>query len=128
MSVETAIIKRSRPYALASRVGDLIHVEASKGCKGELFGVPVELEPHYWPPSTWSQQSIHPKEVFYADQHLSQINLFRYVCYVSIEHQLNWIRSERFLKQLQRMEYRSAFEIIGNETGIQMKFFTSEED
>lgn len=128
MSIESAIIKRSRPYALASKFGDYLHIEASKGCLAELFDIPLNLEPSYTASNAWSELSFTDKQLSHAVPMVSQEKLHEYNCYVASDHKLEWFRAERFIKQLQGLQYRSAFEIIGNEDGVHFKILTHDSD
>ena len=128
MSHIPSIINRSAPFIKAHRSGEFIQVEASKGCDSDLFSYPTKLEPYYSHTSQWKQDLIDKPGFAQATLPKISSEIMRLRCFISQNHELEWFRAERFLKQLQGLHYRAGFEIIGNEDGIAINFIVHKDD
>ena len=128
MSIERAIIARSRSYAVGVRATEILSREALKGCDLQFSANPVKLEPAFVPCSHWSQIAEFTDDFFVPASPGSAAELSRVHCLISPEHKLEWSRAERFLKQLCGVSHRVGFEIRGNRDGIKVGFLVDKND
>ncbi|MBC8402873.1 MAG: ATP-binding protein [Candidatus Marinimicrobia bacterium] len=127
MSIERSIIARSRPYIINQHLMTLIGDEITKGCRPEIYQQPVRLEPDYLSPAQWSDSDIiNPVANNVSSPRINE--LVRVNCLISRDHNLKWYRAERFLKQLQSINYCIGFEIIGNGEQITFRYLIHKSD
>jgi hypothetical protein len=122
MSIEQAIIARSRPYVVTSGANALLRHEAYKCCTTELSERPVNLEPVYVPCTEWQTQQVSGRDISVATEMSIAPDMHRYQCLISEEHGLDWCRAERFLKELSGLSHWVGFEITGDEDAIVLFF------
>ena len=93
MSIERAIIARSRSYAVGVRATEILSREALKGCDLQFSANPVNLEPAFVPCSHWSQINEFNDDFFVPALPGSAAELSRVHCLISPEHKLEWFRA-----------------------------------
>ncbi|MBT62932.1 MAG: hypothetical protein CML13_06935 [Puniceicoccaceae bacterium] len=120
MSIEHAIIQRSRPWVQATNVEAILTEELSKGCSREISATPVCLVPPY--------RNLQKAETELQQPIISGNTLVIYRIWLSPEQIFSWTRNERFLKELSRVHSPILFEIYGNSTIMQMQFRCASED
>jgi hypothetical protein len=129
MTIESALIARAQPQMIAAQARDIIRREIQKGCSAEISPVPVSLEPTFRPlwlsgnnPYGQEEPDLIPEEPASPNQFI------RLRIWISPEHGLDWNQSELFIKQLQGLRHRAAFEISGNRDSILMTFLVHRKD
>jgi hypothetical protein len=131
MSVEEAIILRSRPRIMAGCRAHWIQDEIQKGCRPEPSPSPVGLEPHFaritaGRPIAGGDGESHGGGV--AETPIPSADLCRLRIWITSTQACDWVRAETFLKQLSQLNRRIVFEIVGNKDGISMGFLVHKED
>lgn len=120
MPVEQALIAQSGLHMVAAKAQTFIKAEASKGCSPDIHATPVALEPPYNPLSQVPQPLGRRDDAMVVAEPLpSMVDLVRMQVWPSTEEKFSWVNSELFLKQLQGLSHRIAFEISGNSRNIQ---------
>ena len=117
--MEQALIAAARPYMVQQMVRQRIEREIVKGCSPDLSEEPVALEPVYIPINQY-------KDLAQSDAQSTAIpepppdpdNLVRYQLWIHPDQDLDWRRSEIFLKQIGDAQRRLAFEVFGNREAI----------
>ena len=128
MSITQMIIAREQPRMVASRAAEILQIEAQKGCLPAVAPEPVELEPPYIPPEQWPYITRENQLYFsLADQSNTEQQV-RHTAWIPPDHELDWVRAERFVKILDDASHRIGFEIAGNEKDITFSFTTHPED
>ena len=128
MSIEHAIIARSQPYIINQQLTDLVKYEVLKGCSAEILPQPVDLEPPHLNYTDWiNTDKIHNTSIKTCSPWGSN-DIIRLNCLIATEHDLKWFRAERFLKELQNLNHRVGFEIIGNQDQIRIGFMVHRSD
>jgi len=108
---------------LAAKAQTILRNELNKGCNPEIFPSPVALEPYYRPISNaleLSSKELQPS--FNPENPLNPDDLVRLQIWLSPEEKFNWLNSELFVKQLRSVSHRVGFEIVGNNTNIELRF------
>ncbi len=129
MSIERSLIARARPHIVSAKSRDLILHEIGKGCRPEISPVPVALEPIFQP--IWNikdSPSLQDYSYWTIESPIAKKDLSRLRVWISPEQAFDWIRSERFIKQLQTAAYRVGFEVTGNNQGISIYLVCHNED
>ncbi|MCH9008278.1 ATP-binding protein [candidate division KSB1 bacterium] len=128
MSIEQALIARSRCYAIGVRARELLQREASKGGTPEICRRPVCLEAAFLPSTEWHKPDNCEHDIFVMVTPPRAADLRRVHCLISRQHEQQWLRAERFLKELNGASYRMGFEISGNRDGVDIGFLLHEKD
>jgi len=125
VSIEQTLISHATSHIIAAKARGIIKNEAIKGCHPGLSVFPVSLEPPFtplWHSST--PQDAEDQNLWEPDHILSEDEITRLQIWISPEQQFDWNNSELFLKQLQRISGRAAFEVVGNNRAIIFTFLT----
>ncbi|MCB0753086.1 MAG: hypothetical protein KDC52_16555, partial [Ignavibacteriae bacterium] len=94
MSIERTLIARSQPHVVAATAMQIIEVEASKGCEGNIATYPVALEPKYSNSNVWFHNSVLNKNESLPEAN-SDVELKNiYTCWMPPEHVIEWFRAE----------------------------------
>ena len=129
MSVERAMVARARPHMGASLALALLQDEVWKGCSPDLAPTPVRLEPSYrffsGDLDALSRQVKSPYEPLPVPR---QEELRSFKAWLSPDHTCNWQREERFLKELAGCAHSIAYEVTGNEGGIDLIYLCHADD
>lgn len=113
MSIEHAMIQRSRSFLQGRKIKQVLGDELGKGCSLEIASEPVSLLAPYRNVRVLGEEQVQlPK---FADESV----IFR--IWISPTLEFEWVRSERFIKELCGLQFPVQFEIYGNEAGIQMQ-------
>ena len=121
MSVAQAALLSTRPSLLGPRLQANFLREIKKGCRGDFASSPVALEPPYTLLGDELITSIDtPVGSALPCAPQERRDLVRLQVWVSPEQKCDWVRSERFLKQLQRVRHQVGFEIVGNQSRIEL--------
>jgi len=128
MSIERTLISRSQPHIVAATAMQVIEVEASKGCEGNIATCPVALEPKYSNKNEWIQNDKVNDTDYFSEANFNSKLTKSYKCWIPPEHTIEWFRAERFIKTLGGAHSRVCFEIFGNSKIINILFKVSEND
>ena len=121
MTIERALIAQSRPHIIASKAQAMIGEEASKGCRPEISKHPVSLEPTFHP--LWGiKEKVENQGHWTEENSISEKDLIRLRIWSSPGEDLDWNKSELFIKQLQAVSFRIGFEVAGNNQAIVAAF------
>ena len=94
MSIEHAIIARSRSHFVGMRAMEMLNREAFKGCSAELSNQPVRLEPAFVSAGEWRTiEKLAPHDSVAIPSWQSS-ELVRQNCLISSKHTLQWFRAE----------------------------------
>ncbi len=129
MQIESALIARARPQILAARLREVIQPEIQKGCDPAIATVPVALEPRFSP--LWmslANSSRSDVSDWVPEAPISSDQWVNLRVWISTEHSLDWNQSELFIKLLQGLTYRCAFQISGNRRGVILAFRVHQQD
>ncbi|WP_309400018.1 type IV secretory system conjugative DNA transfer family protein [Cerasicoccus maritimus] len=120
MSIEAAMIQRSRSFLQGRQIERILESELLKGCSSEISPEPVALIPPYRHLRTLANEIIcEPKPML-------DPAIFR--LWLSPQQEFSWVHSERFLKELTRISSPATFEIHGNSQDIQLQFRINQDD
>ena len=123
MSIEQALIAQSRPEILACATQALFLHEWDKGCRPDLWTEPVALEPSFRPICLRSRGADEDgPEQMLLENPPAEGDWLRFRVWISPDQVFDWNRCELFLRQLQGVTHRIAWEIIGNSSDIGMAF------
>jgi len=129
MSIARGLINRARPIMLKKQIAALACSELQKGRRADLSPLPVELEPPYQPlrAAIDLHESASPLPWVLAPEKGGRD---RVCCglWVAPDHVVSWGRAESFLRQLQGVRHRIAFEILGNHLRVHLGFTCHRED
>jgi hypothetical protein len=128
MSIEHAIIARSRSHFVGMRAMEMLNREAFKGCSAELSNQPVSLEPAFVPAGEWRKIEKLAAHDSVAISPWQVSDLLRLNCLISSKHTLQWFRAERYVKELGAVSHRVGFEIVGNQDCIKIGFLVHKDD
>ena len=119
MSIEQALIAQAGPHMLKARLQAILCAEQDKGCRTDLSGQPVALEPIFEPLEEYKDlYNIGRQSHGIIEPFPRKEDLIRLQIWISPEQEFIWDNSERFLKQIFRVSHRIGFEIIGNSKNI----------
>jgi len=128
MSIEKAILARSEAYIKGARAIEIINHEAYKGCDPRISAVPVNLEPVHHVFQYRQRRETFEENVYVPCEGKVESEPIRLSCHISPNHHLDWIRAERFLKELCKVSHRIGFEIIGNCEQVDIVFLLNKDD
>lgn len=129
MQIESALIAKAQPQMVSALARDIIRSELRKGCRPEVSPLPVALEPRFrslWDvgPDAYGRDS--PEAV--PEEPATPNQLVRLQVWISPEHALDWNQAELFVKQLQGLRHRAAYEISGNREAVTITFLVHQTD
>lgn len=129
MSYEQALIAQALPRYVAHRASTILEYEVCKGCSGQLYREPVALEPRFEAVGGWSGGAV-PGDLVPALKETPPPagELCRFQILLAAKEKVDTHRSERFLKQLQGLRHRAAFEIRGNREFIRLELLVHRVD
>jgi len=129
VSIEGMLLARAGTHVVSETARRVLVAEASKGCAPDLFQGPVALEPCFAPIRSW-RSLLDGSPPFLAVQEpvIATDRLVRLRVWIPTDHELDWRRSERFLKQLSAAAYRIGFEVSGNQNEISFRFLCLDSD
>lgn len=129
MTIESALIARAQPQMIATRARDIIRREIRKGCRAKVSPLPVSLEPRFRPLWVSGENPYDQEEPdLISEEPIPQNQYLRLRMWISPEHGLDWNQAESFIKQLQGLRHRAAFEISGNRDAILTTFLVHRQD
>jgi len=128
MSIVKTIIRRSQNYSATIQAQEMVRNEAFKGCSKELSTVPVCLEPKFSSYPEWIDSNQDQNESYRHLENSNPLRIKRFNCRIGLDHELQWFRSERFLKAISTVNAWVGFEIIGNSKLIEFRFLIHEKD
>jgi hypothetical protein len=129
MNIQTEIISQASPKRVASLFRSLIMAECSKGCTSDISSYPVHLAPVYQSLSNLREMGRTKSQPIWAQLPVEDLNSFhRYKIMITPNNEYKTIKSERFLKQLQGIQNRCCFEIMGNNKEFYISFICHEMD
>ncbi len=123
MQIESALIAKAQPQMATALARNIIREEIRKGCRPDVSPLPVSLEPRFRP--LWVSGGCAPTRVesdLIPEEPVPPNYWTRFRIWVSPEHGLDWNQSELFVKQLQSLRHRSAFDISGNKDAVRLNF------
>lgn len=129
MSYEQSLISQAWPKVLANRAAAILNYEVQKGCSPLIRAHPVALEPRYDP--------IQPRNSEFQtgnlDSGITELplpsdRLVRLRIWLAPKEAPDSRRTERFLKQLQGVTHRIAFEIEGNQEHVLFSYLLHRDD
>ena len=129
MSIERAMVTRTRHHLMSSKAGAIINLEGVKGCCPEISPDPVALEPVYHP-VPWYRDEIEVQDIlaYTLERPPLPADIVRLRVWVGPEQELDWQRFEIFLKQLPSSACRTGFEIVGNRNQLWLSFLCRLDD
>jgi len=127
MAIEDALIKQSGQSMMAAKARALMGREKNKGCLGDLSPSPVALEPPFRD-FAGRTQDAHLDGYAFFEPSPKQEDIVRLKIWVSPDGNLDWTRSELFLKQLSNVSHRVGFEVVGNEDQIAFTILCHRDD
>ena len=128
MSVTQQLLKRSESHIAGSIAAEIIRSEATKGCQAIVAPTPVLFEPPYLPPSEWLNVKPSDHAEYIPQPTQIYIPPLCFTAKLPPDHELDWIRAERFIKILSGASHRIGFEVSGNSTEITFGFLSHKED
>ena len=129
MSIESVMITRARPHIIGAKLRDIIRHEIGKGCRPEISPQPVALEAIFQPIWAIKDSQFLQNHIHWSTQNpIASKDLTRLRVWISPEQKFDWIRSERFIKQLQTTSFRVGIEIAGNNKRIIMDLLSHHTD
>jgi hypothetical protein len=129
MSIEEVLLQNPSRFLFSERALALIRWEAAKGCRPDLVVEPVALEPTYHSIVTLNPSQIrHDLSCWTPEPPVPRQKLRRLNMWISPKQETDWVRSERFVKQMFFLGHRVALEILGNRGGIHFQFLCHEAD
>jgi Type IV secretion-system coupling protein DNA-binding domain len=129
LSVESALIAQAQPYMVAASAREIIRNEIRKGCTPEISLSPVSLEPPYIPLWAIKDHLTGCDQLTYTPETpASHKNLKRLQVWISPDQKFDWNLSELFIKHLQILKYRVAFELSGNNENVSISFLVHQQD
>jgi hypothetical protein len=115
---------------MAGYLRRILENEMVKGCRPDISLDPVELEPPYrWFNSAQELLDTRQQPPFVKATCLpDESDLTRFTVWVNSAHIFDWFQAERFLRELQTLCHRVAFNICGNQDALEMSFLCHKED
>ncbi|HOW74109.1 MAG TPA: hypothetical protein PKY77_26185 [Phycisphaerae bacterium] len=129
MSIEQALIARSRAYMLRARARQIVQLEWSKGCDPHLADRPVALEPVYEPIIDWDRRPAgRCLAPWVGEAPWAPEQLARWQVWISPRQTCDWVRSELFVKGLGPLTHRMVFEVFGNQAKTVIQLLCHRQD
>lgn len=127
MSRNQALVEQARPYISASLARAFLANESVKGCQPDVAPFPVQLEPVYLDLATITD--LTPRGPSYVRAELpAWRDILRYSVWLPPGFQCDFLRAERFLKQLQACSHPCSYEVAGNRDRIVLTFSCHRDD
>ena len=129
MSIEQALINQAKPHIFAATARNAVRQELSKGCRPDISPLPVALEPVFEP--LWKRNGIdepNDKPNWIVEEPIQKKDLVRLRIWISPDQNFDWNHCELFIKQLQILNARAAFEVVGNSVSIELYFLVSKSE
>jgi len=127
MGHEQFLLRKSKNWMLNAYNQQLLSLETCKGCSSVIADHPIDLEPVFHDLSSSNQ--IPATSIAIPMGGLQEHPAIRTLsAQMSPKHQLDWIRAERFLKQLSCLSQPFIFEIVGNQESLEFRFKVSAQD
>lgn len=120
MSIERQLIQRAQVFMPHNMTDDLLHEEIQKGCRPDVSAQPIALEPPYQPLAAVAGRRRDGILHVVPAKPLAAKDLMRVQIWMSQAESFDWLRAERFLKQLTGTRHRVGFEIVGNQRDIKL--------
>ncbi|MBC2592763.1 ATP-binding protein [Ruficoccus amylovorans] len=120
MAIEAALIQHSLPLLRGRSIERILAEEAGKGRSTFISQEPVSVTPPCRSLRNMGENHVPEPNVSHDYQS------FR--IWMSPGYEFDWVRSERFIKELLAVKGPVLFEIYGNEAGIQLQFGVSRAD
>ena len=120
---------QNRSEMLGNKARALFEQEISKGCQAFVCDAPVELEPPFQPLVTFDDfYRGEEGPAFAPARRIDRDQLVRLRVWMPKEHECDWTRNELFVKQLQALKHRIAFEVVGNQERLSIAFLCHADD
>ena len=127
--MEGAIVQQSRPFMTAGMALSVCQNEWGKGCQPHLAPYPVWPRPRFRALSSTMVQEDKEKPLDYVPLPLpGPGSMQRFTIWLTPDFECNWLAAERFLRQLYTCSKWLAFEILGNERSVALRFLCHEDD
>jgi hypothetical protein len=130
MGLETSIIRRGQRHMLHVRAQELLDWEAAKGARTAIADQPLRLEPRYVPIHRLGPMDLagdgDGDGVAAVAPGSNELCVLE--AWIPEPHALDWMRAERFIRQVSRCRHRLVFEVGGNTASIQFAFIAHHED
>jgi hypothetical protein len=127
MSHEQFLLRKSKNWMLNTYNQQILSLETSKGCSSVIADHPIDLEPAFHDLTSSNQIPAIDIPIPIGDLQVGSA-VRTLSAQMSPKHQLDWIRAERFLKQLSSLSNPFTFEIVGNQEALEFRFKVSPRD